>query len=251
MNALPGPSKRPPGGVAHQIARIRYGATRAFYSALRAVGGPDFLDELDYWEGYLKKRPASLSDPTIRQAAFPTELRGPAADIRREHGRQARVLEIGSGPVSVLASGIDEGLVSVVALDPLARPYRDLLSLYGVQYPIHPLPGRGENLTCFAPGTFDIVYSSNALDHSTSPQRCVEQMCKVLPEGGYLLMEGFVREGSQGNWLGLHQHDLFTEQGSLIHVDRRERRTNLTELQPLTCISERVCKFMDRGILSF
>ena len=231
--------------------RLRYGTARAFYRAWRAMGGPDFLDELDYWEGYLKKRPASLSDPGVRKAAFPAGLRAHAARIRKEEGRLARVLEIGSGPFSLLASGVDEGIVTVTALDPLARSYADLLKLCGVDFPVRPVPGRGEDLSRFAARSFDIVYSSNALDHSASPRRCIEQMCEMLPAGGVLLLEGFVREGSQGNWIGLHQHDLFTEQGQLIHVDRQGHRTNLAAQLPLEYVSDHVCQFKDRNIQSF
>jgi SAM-dependent methyltransferase len=225
---------------------------RAYYLFWWAIGGPDFLDELNYWEGILSQRPSCLFDRQIREAAFPSDLRSCAAELRRDDLRIPRLLEVGSGPVSFLASGIDEGLLTVVAVDPLARPYRALLRLYDLPYPIQPLPGRGELLVKqFTPASFDIVYSSNALDHSISPRRCIEQMCQVLRSGGFLLLEGFVREGSQGNWIGLHQHDLFTEQGCLIHVDHAGQRTNLTADQPLTCMSERVCQFKDRTILAF
>ncbi len=76
-------------------------------------------------------------------------------------------------------------------------------------------------------------------------------MCQVLRPGGFLLLEGFVREGSSGNWTGLHQHDLLPDHGDLIHLDRAGRRTNVTADLPLTFVSERVCPFRDRGIWAF
>jgi SAM-dependent methyltransferase len=99
--------------------------------------------------------------------------------------------------------------------------------------------------------SFDVVYSSNALDHTRSPRRCIEQMTAVLRPGGWLVLEGFLREGSNGNWVGLHQHDLFPANGTLVHLDRAGRRTDLTSGLPLACVSERVSVFRDRDIEAF
>ena len=171
--------------------------------------------------------------------------------LRQEGGGIPKLLELGSGPVSILASGVEEGLFTVVAIDPLAGAYRHLFDMYGLSYPIQPVKGRGETIANqFTAGEFDLVYSSNTLDHCVSPGQCMEQMYKVLRQGGFLMLEGFVKEGSQGNWLGLHQHDLFIEEGCLIHVDRRGRRTNLTASKSLTCVTERTEKFANRGILT-
>jgi SAM-dependent methyltransferase len=235
------------------MSMIRYRLIRAYYALRHSLGGPDFVDELEYWEGILGGGGRSkLMDRANRQAAVPEELRSCAAELRRDGIALPRLLEVGSGPVSILASAVDEGLLSITAIDPLAVAYRELLRAYGVEYPVRPQPGRGESLDeQFPSASFDIVYSSNALDHTTSPRRCMEQMCRVLRPGGFLLLEGLEREGSTGDWLGLHQHDLFTEHGDLIHVDRAGRRDNLTADQPLVCISERVRKFRERGILAF
>ena len=246
---IPNPVRR---GFGDRLRQIRYRAALAYYRLWRAAGGPDYLAEITFWEEILSQRPSSLFDRRVREAAFPPELRDCAAEFRRDSVRLPRLLELGSGPVSILASGIDDGLFTVVAVDPLARLYRYLLRFYGVTYPIQPLPGRGETLLKqFIPASFDIAYSSNALDHTGSPRRCLEQLCRVLRPGGFLLLEGFVREGTHGNWSGLHQHDLLAEHGSLTHLDRAGRRTNLTEDLPLTCVSERVCQFKDRGIEAF
>jgi SAM-dependent methyltransferase len=245
----PNPARR---GLSDRLGQIRYRAALAYYWLLRAAGGPAYLDEVTYWEGILSQRPSSLFDRRVREAAFPPELRSCAAELQRDNRRLPRLLELGSGPVSILAFGIDEGLFTVVAVDPLALPYRYLLRFYGVTYPIQPLPGQGEALLKqFSPASFDIAYSSNALDHTRSPRRCLEQMCEVVRPGGFLLLEGFVREGTHGNWSGLHQHDLLTEHGSLTHIDRAGRHTNLTADLPLTCVSERVCQFKDRRIEAF
>src|SRR5215204_6388762 len=183
------------------LAWTRYRMNRAYYLFSRALGGPDFLNELDYWEYILTENSDGLFNQQIRDAAFPAELRSCVSELRLAGVRLPRLLEVGSGPLSILASGVDENLFTIVAADPLACQYRDLLKLYDVTYPIQPVPAGGESLVkSFGPQSFDIVYSSNALDHTSSPQQCIQQMCRVVRPGGFILLEGFVREGSHGNW---------------------------------------------------
>lgn len=230
----------------------RYYIARAYYWLCRAAGGPDYFSEITYWQRTLKERPAALFDGRIREAAFPQELRQCVTELGRQSRRMPKLLEVGSGPVSILAAGADEDLCAIVAVDPLARIYRELLRLYDVPYPIQPVPGKGESLLKqFPVGSFDIVYSSNALDHTRSPAQCMEQMCRVLRRGGFMLLEGFEREGTEGKWKGLHKHDLFAENGVIVHMDRAGRRRNLIADLPLTCISEHVRVFKDRTIQSF
>src|SRR5262245_15815490 len=195
------------------LHRTRYAASLGRWWLLQAAGGPQYLDELKFWEQTIRTCPAGVFDPQVRDAAFPAEL----ADVLKQvaaTGRQPRVLEVGSGPLSLLAAGVDRALFDLVAVDPLAVAYRNLLRMYGIRYPIDPIAGRGETLAAQFPLTrFDAVYCSNALDHTRSPIRSIAQMCDVLRPGGFLVLEGFVREGSEGGWAGLHQHDLFPERG--------------------------------------
>lgn len=230
----------------------RYYLARMSYWVYSVSGGPEYSSEITYWRRNLKRRSPSLFDHQARAAAFPQELRQCISDLRRESGRTPELLEVGSGPVSILAAGAEQKLCAIVAVDPLATIYRDLLRLSDIAYPIEPIPGNGESLIRqFSCESFDIVYSSNALDHARSPRQCLEQICGVLRPGGFLLLEGFEREGSHGHWTGLHQHDLFVEGEVLVHMDRTGRRTDLTAEMPLTCISKRICAFKDRNIQSF
>jgi SAM-dependent methyltransferase len=232
-----------------RLCQARYHTLRAYYRLQRIAGGPDYIDEINYWAKVLRHRPPSFSNRAVREAAFPRELRHLCQELRHDCDRPLQVLELGSGPASILAAGVDEGLFNVVAVDPLARVYRELLSLNDLLYPIQPVSGSGETLQAqFQPESFDIVYSSNALDHTRSPLRCLEQICEVLRPGGFLLLEGFICEGSHGGWGGIHQHDLFPEDGHLVHVDRTRRRTVLTVHLPRTPVSERVCEFRERDI---
>ena len=242
--------KRPAASLALRMDAWRYRPTLAFYRLWRAAGGPDYPEEIEFWDGILGSGSPLLFDPKVRATAVPAELRRCAVELATEFQRLPRLLEVGSGPVSLLAGAVDEGLCTVVAVDPLARVYRQLLDRHGIRYPIRPRVGHGERLN-FPQASFDLVYSSNALDHARSPRRCLEQMCHVLRPGGFLLLEGFVREGTEGNWHGLHQHDLVAVQGRLLDFDRAGWCTDLTAGLPLVCVTEHVLPFRERGIEAF
>jgi SAM-dependent methyltransferase len=209
----------------------------------------EYTSEIDFWDGYLKGASRSLTDPERRRRAFPPLLRDVVRDIGAVRTGPIRLLEVGSGPTSLLAAGVEEGLFQITAVDPLARTYARLLARHSFVYPVRPIEGSGESLSSmFAPASFDVVYSSNALDHTVSPAECLRQICEVLRPGGMLLLEGFVREGSTGGWEGLHQHDLFVEDHRLAHEDRSGRRSPPTEDLPLVTALDTTVEFRERGI---
>jgi SAM-dependent methyltransferase len=232
-------------------SRIRYAAARSYYRMAHLAGGADFFNEIEYWDHYLRGRPSFLFDPATRARAFPKKIREFLQE-RSEHAGRVRVLEVGSGPVSILCAGVYEGIIEVTAVDPLADVYRCMLEVLGIRFPVRPIRGQGEHLaSLLAERLFDLCYSSNALDHSRSPRTCIEQMCGRVRPGGWIVLEGFEREGSHGGWDGLHQHDLFLDSGRLMHEGRTGRRMELTANLPLKPLSNRTCQFSEREIDSF
>ncbi len=209
----------------------------------RTLGLPDYQSEVDWWETVLAPGGRAewmtrALDPERRQSEFP-KLMLPFVEEAAAVSRPVQVLDVGSGPLSPLAWGVDRKLFVATAVDPLAREYARILARHGIDFPIRPIEGTGESLRrLFSPGQFDIVYSRNALDHAVDVGRCLESAASVLRDGGVLYLEGFVREGSNNRWHGLHQHDLVPEHGALVHYDRGGRRTNLTEPLGLGCLAE-------------
>lgn len=211
-----------------------------------------FAHEIGWWDDYLVQRPPAISDSDRRRSAFPPELARFVDEMQVHAARRIKLLEVGSGPVSLLAWGVDQGLFDMIAVDPLAEHYRKMLTKYGLQYPVVPMEGHGEKLTeMFAEGTFDVVYSSNALDHAIAPEQCLREIYSVVRDGGIVYLEGYCHEGSNEDWIGLHQHDLVPEDGHLVHFDREGVRTNLTAALQLKCVYQRVVPFSERGIDTF
>ena len=207
----------------------------------------DYAAELGFWEDYIAKHGARVSDPQCWESAFPAGLR---RWVKASGKRgQLEVLELGSGPVSLLAWGVEERLFQLTAVDPLADEYARLMA--GCSYPVKPVKGFGEQLSAlFAPSSFDLAYSSNALDHTRDPRQCMQQLAMMVKDGGLLYCEGFLREGTNAEWEGLHQHDLVPEDGHLVAYDRNGQRVVLTKALGLECLQQEVEPLAARGLTS-
>ena len=208
--------------------------------------------ELRFWREYLARRPACLGDAKLRERVFPPSLRRSLEAIRGRDAGLPRVLELGSGPVSLLAAGVEQRWCELLAIDPLAREYAAMLARFGLRFPVVPLAGCGETLFEGVPErAFDVAYSGNAIDHATAPRDCVRNLARAVKPGGRVILEGFCREGSNAGWEGLHQHDLVAESGHLVHYDRRGVRTVITADLGLACVGQSIGPFSEKGVRWF
>ena len=127
------------------------------------VGSPEFLDELERYR-YEKM-------PYLRGIVTASSWRG------------KRVLEIGCGPGIDLVQLAGAGAM-VTGMDltpPAARLARRHLQIR--KLPGSTLEGNAE-LTPFADGTFDAVYSHGVLHHTVDTQRAIDEVHRVLKPGG-------------------------------------------------------------------
>lgn len=190
---------------------------------------PGFAVELQYWDRELSMQgdhPLAIrqrTDPALMHEAFPPHVLMPWIEaLATRFGRRPRVLDVGSGPLSMLALGPQTGVFDLVAADPLASHYARLLAKHGhrTAYPL--VECFGERLaSVFEPGSFDLVWIHNALDHSQQPHVVLQQCASVLRPGGYLILQGWSREGSAEHWHGLHQHDIFLQPGARLMCETR------------------------------
>src|SRR5207245_1005232 len=117
-----------------------------------------------------------------------------------------RILDVGAGPVTSLGPVGAPNQIEVVAVDPLADAYNQLLDKNGLGPPLHrTLQGEGERLSELGLGLFDLVYSRNALDHAYDPIRAIGEMTKVCKQDGVVFFEGHVNESCRQRGVGLHQ----------------------------------------------
>jgi SAM-dependent methyltransferase len=163
--------------------------------------------ELEWWRRSLSGD--SETSAEHRQRVQVKELQPWIRDLVRHDGDPIRVLDVGSGPLTPLGCRWPDRVLEVVAVDPLADSYNELLDALGLDPPVRPVPGRVETLTdTFPPNHFDLVFAGNSLDHCADPIVGIKEMLAVLKPGHVLVMKHGKNEGQRVNYQGLHQWNL-------------------------------------------
>jgi len=187
-----------------------------------------FRSEVEFWEreltleGEFSEPIRNTLEPHRLEASFPGHLIPLIEELKFRFDEPLRALDVGSGPLSLLAHGGREGWFELCCADPLADEYKRLLDRYGHKGTASLTRCYGEEIVeRFGEGSFHLVYSANALDHTQSPARVVEAMTRTLKPGGVLAIHVFTREGTFNHFHGLHQHDLFLGKGGELFCESR------------------------------
>lgn len=132
-------------------------------------------------------------------------------DDSREH---VRILDVGSGPLTVLGKRWNGHRIEITAVDPLADRYAELFERVGLEPLVRPVAGEAERVSeSFPPDSFDLAYAQNCLDHGYDPLRSIEQMLELVRPGGCVLLEHAIDEGEYMNYDGPHQWNFRAEDG--------------------------------------
>ena len=184
--------------------------------------------ELGFWE-------RRLLDPDIENTWHEydarTDPKAPMRDplvgslISRIPADIISILDVGAGPLTALGKTYPGKALSITATDPLATDYLRIMREAGIEPPVPPVACRGEDLTRhFAPGTFDIAFARNALDHSVDPVRVITNMVSLVKDGRFVVLRHRRQEGRGENYWGLHQWNFDADDGQfLVWRGRREK----------------------------
>jgi hypothetical protein len=135
-------------------------------------------------------------------------IKGYAANANA-YGIVPKVLDIGSGPVSMLSRSFSGESVDLHAADPLADDYLQLWDPDRFKGLVLPVACSIETLTeNFGREEFEITHIRNALDHSANPFMGLDEMLNVTKPGGFVIVHGFANEARSEQWQGFHQWDL-------------------------------------------
>ena len=135
----------------------------------------------------------------------------------------AKVLDCGSGVVSILHGTVKGG--NLTSADLLGHGYAKFFD-YWAHGMTSPMAISCENLAFI--DQFDVVHISNALDHTQDPQAAYNAMYRAVKPGGFLIVQGFVNEGTHEEWTGFHQ----------FNIDIKELITNGVEYTALVIESK-------------
>jgi ubiquinone/menaquinone biosynthesis C-methylase UbiE len=204
-----------------------------------------YSDELLYWKHEMKKHSLDWSQKMqLKDIYFSIKY---IEDKFKINGKNIKCLDLGSGPRSRLTLGYDANKFDLLAVDPLADEYirefggRNFLRV-----------GTGEELAnLYDSEFFHVVYSCNAIDHSDSPPEVINAITKVLKKDGLLMVCGNIKNGCVANWLGLHQHNLWIENESLMwqtkEMNEKETFINITDKHIYTCMKQYTTLFTEDG----
>lgn len=195
---------------------------------LRRTTSPPQLDgwdsEIAFWRGWITTRGDRWPDDYARRMDPESEVQDPLiiACVEATDHEPVEVLDVGAGPVSIVGSRCGERVLKITAVDPLAEAYEGLFADAGIRPPVLTVKGCGEDLSeQFEPGTFDVAFASNALDHATDPALCVRNMAQVVRPGGFVVLRHFRHEGETRGYGGLHGWNFDCVDGDL-HVWGRD-----------------------------
>ena len=190
--------------------------------------------ELGFWERRLK-------DPEVASNwgdfHYRTDPAAPERDplvrsaLDRIPGESVSIIDVGAGPLTALGKTHPGKRLSITATDPLADGYGRALREAGIDPPVPTTPCRGEDLLeRFGPGSFDLAYSKNALDHSVDAVRVITNMVELVGEGRFVVLRHRRREGKGENYWGLHQWNFDAEGGEFIVWRGRRGKVNMNEV---------------------
>lgn len=233
-------------GLPAKGAALLWRIRRAIRTRLQKLLGRNPTPEMEFWLSLLKYgdgRPEyveaarnRLRSRKARKEVFPHEILPHLQQIAGG-AYPIRTMEIGPGPLSTLGWGVEEGILDVLAIDPLADEYRRIVNYIQNPYPIVPLRADGEDATLIFQGLhFHLAYARNSIDHCREPQKVFGNMVTLLVHGGILAHKHGEREGTLQRWKGGHNWDLSLDGNDIILSDSRGAEVNLCRANPLTPI---------------
>ncbi len=151
-----------------------------------------------------------------------------------------RVLDVGAGPLTALGKIYRSQPLDIVAVDPLADYYDQILREAQLEAPVRTTWCHGELLEDrFEPSTFDLVFSQNALDHSYDPYRIIKSMIRLTKVDHFVLLEHRQNEAERAQYQGLHQWNFAVEQGDFVIWNPTSKLNVSKELLPYVDIQIR------------
>lgn len=176
-------------------------------------------DELIFWEQTIREM--DLNSEYWKGMVDPQKPVD--KDLARflENRRQVSVLDVGCGPCSPFGKMINKELINLIGVDPLAEEYKKILLKHAITIPNKLIQGGGEELSSlFEKNTFDMVYSSNALDHSFDPVECIRQMVTVCKDDGFVCFDVMENEAISQAYSGLHQWNFTITNDQIIILNK-------------------------------
>lgn len=186
--------------------------------------------EVNFWDNWFRTEGAEWQDDFAARLR-PQPLAPWLVDLLPlPSGETAKVLDVGSGPITKTGHLVAGREVKVVAVDPLARHYHRIMQKYGVTPPIVTAFAFSEDLSAhYDQDHFDVVCCTNALDHAIEPMWGILEMIIVSKPGGHVFLNHRRNEAVVENYTGFHHWNIDGDGGDFI-IWNKQRRLNVSKL---------------------
>jgi SAM-dependent methyltransferase len=185
--------------------------------------------ELTYWAEYIRTEGLDFPDDYRQRLDPNTPIGDPLLldAIEQVGGTHVRIIDVGAGPMTCVGKHdprVPSRKIEIVAIDPLATEYAELLRVAGVLPPVPTQQCSGEDLTqAFGEQQFDIAFAQNSLDHSANPIAAIDSIVVAVRPGGAVVLHHYRREAETNRYEQLHQWNFDVHEGRLILYNRRQR----------------------------
>lgn len=191
-------------------------------------------EEVGFWHNWILTRghkwPEDFKLRTDPNRPVIDPIRNFIFELGKTPGDATSVLDIGSGPLTMLGNVSGDRKIDLTLVDPLAEEYNRLLDKVDVSGVPRPQVGYFETASSqFGAESFDVVWCCNSLDHSLDPLLGLFNLLDVCRIGGGLILKFHPNEADGGNYAGLHQWNLDLQEGKII-LSQKGRSVNLMPL---------------------
>lgn len=201
----------------------------------KSIWNAGIKSEIRFWSDYFRTRGLQWTesygnrfDPDLPLQPRPAALLPPQADVK--------ILDVGAGPLTYLGKRHGGNYVKITAVDPLADEYDRMLEKYRIQPVVRTQKLAAEDLTKrFRPGTYDLVFARNCIDHSYDPERAILQMIHVVKRGRHVLLEHLPNEAESEKYSGLHQWNFAASADGDFVISSKVEKVNMTKKYATLC----------------
>lgn len=197
--------------------------------------------EAEFWKRELPHRVA-----TFREYQLMADPAAPVSDpllkmlLARIPETEISMIDVGSGPLTVLGKTYPGKTLTLTAADPMANEYAQIMQEAGIQAPVPPVACRGEDLlSLFEANSFDIAYARNAIDHCLNPVRVITNMVHLVKPGRFVVLQHFLRVGELEFYQGEHQWNFDVQGQEFViwrpHTPKVDMGKELVDLASVTC----------------
>lgn len=140
------------------------------------------------------------------------------------NNKKLRLLDVGCGPFPKSGIYHPDYKVTRILVDALANKYHELLHEHSINTSAQKIINyKVEEIgELFKPGSFEVIFAKNTLDHTYNPINAIKNLINLLSDDGVAIFDHFIQEGKYTNYFGLHQWNFSIENGDF-YISNKEK----------------------------